>query len=304
MVYINIFIALTILVVAFCVGVLVSNRLKTVIRKALRKELRIKISADELKTVVRNPVPANHWCLKNKCIAHSLGEVNGSVYTNSLEALNNSVKRGFKVFETDITFTTDGVPVLWHQLVDEEIGSYSEFSNSRFDYRYTHMSLEDLLVYMCNNPDLFFVIDSKNFESYRVSSSIKEIIESKFTNNRDLYNRLIIQISSEEQYYQIEQLKVFKYYHYIFAHESNILDRLSFLVKNNIHTASVRINIIDTKQIELLKEKGVYSYAYAPYLYELDHLKAIEKYFKCGVYGVFSHCITDSDLNLISGGAK
>ena len=47
-------------------------------------------------------------------IAHAGGRIEGMNYTNSLEALNNSYKNGFRLFELDIIETSDGEFVAAH----------------------------------------------------------------------------------------------------------------------------------------------------------------------------------------------
>ena len=44
---------------------------------------------------------------KKRYIAHAGGEILGNTYTNSLEALNNSYKNGFRYFELDMIVTAD-----------------------------------------------------------------------------------------------------------------------------------------------------------------------------------------------------
>ncbi len=51
---------------------------------------------------------------KNRFIAHAGGRVQGKTYTNSLEALNESYKDGFRIFELDIIKTTDHQYVACH----------------------------------------------------------------------------------------------------------------------------------------------------------------------------------------------
>lgn len=47
-------------------------------------------------------------------IAHAGGIINGKIYTNSLDALNNSYKDGFRLMELDLTHTTDGAIIAVH----------------------------------------------------------------------------------------------------------------------------------------------------------------------------------------------
>lgn len=71
-------------------------------------------------------------------IAHAGGIIKGVMYTNSLEAINNSYNKGFRYIELDFNWTNDGELVLIHDWDDEfaelfdvspEQYSFSEFKN-------------------------------------------------------------------------------------------------------------------------------------------------------------------------------
>ena len=47
-------------------------------------------------------------------MAHALGGINGQAYTNSKEAIENSYKKGMKLFEVDIKLTSDEKLVCVH----------------------------------------------------------------------------------------------------------------------------------------------------------------------------------------------
>ena len=60
-------------------------------------------------------IPLSEYLLnKDRFIAHGGGKINGKTYTNSLDALNNSYRNGFRLFELDIIKTADNVYVASH----------------------------------------------------------------------------------------------------------------------------------------------------------------------------------------------
>ena len=151
---------------------------------------------------------------------------------------------------------------------------------------------------MVSHPFLYFLIDSKDFQSYQVCSLIKKIIDTKFGACVDLYKRLIIQISSEKEYYEVNKLNCFSNYHYIFAKDKNIIDRIPFLIENNIFTVSIRNNMVNIDHLKILKNKNIYTYVYSPFSFELDNIGIIRDYIKKNAYGVFSNSITNNELCL------
>ncbi|MEM6724609.1 MAG: hypothetical protein AAF598_11255, partial [Bacteroidota bacterium] len=61
------------------------------------------------------PNQVQNWSKdRNRFIAHAGGMIEGHTYTNSLEALNTSYKKGFRLFELDILQTSDGAFVAAH----------------------------------------------------------------------------------------------------------------------------------------------------------------------------------------------
>ena len=77
----------------------------------------------------------NLWKLSpipEQFIAHAWGEINGEIYTNSLEALTYSYEQGAKFFELDILETVEGKLIAAH---DEDSISTLEINgiNDRFE---------------------------------------------------------------------------------------------------------------------------------------------------------------------------
>ena len=51
---------------------------------------------------------------KPQPIAHALGCIGGNIYTNSREAMINSIEKGYKYLEVDIDSTSDGIFIASH----------------------------------------------------------------------------------------------------------------------------------------------------------------------------------------------
>lgn len=100
-------------------------------------------------------------------IAHAFGCSDGMPeYTNSLEALQNSYNKGFRIVETDILLTSDEDIVLAHDwysspLFLEAVPTKTEFKNSLIDSRFHSMDLDDLISFMLTHTDLYVLLDTK-----------------------------------------------------------------------------------------------------------------------------------------------
>jgi glycerophosphoryl diester phosphodiesterase len=70
---------------------------------------------------------------KRFIIAHAGGKIDGFIYTNSLEALNSSYKKGCLLFELDIQETSDGKLIAVHDWEEfKKITNYQGEKNRRY----------------------------------------------------------------------------------------------------------------------------------------------------------------------------
>src|SRR5690606_12167557 len=106
-------------------------------------------------------------------IAHAGGGINGDVYTNSLEALNLSYEKGFRLFELDIIKTSDNVFVAAHDwkgwakrtgYKDETPVSLKIFKENPIE-AYTPMDIHDINRWFKNHPDAILITDKVNTPS-------------------------------------------------------------------------------------------------------------------------------------------
>ena len=105
-------------------------------------------------------------------ITHALGSLDGLTYLNSRESFINFYDKGCRLFEVDLTKTSDGVWVCRHnwkeplgQWDGEErrVLSSEEFLNTPIYGKYTPMTFEDLLKLLKEYPDAFVMVDSKQY---------------------------------------------------------------------------------------------------------------------------------------------
>ncbi len=165
------------------------------------------------------------WHDDHVVIAHALGTVDGRSETNSLEALQDSYERGFKVFETDFCLTSDGYLALRHDfeedsyftfeqdMDDTKVMSKDEFLSTPIKGIYTPILLDDLIAFMNEHNDVHIVTDSKSSDKETVVEQfkkLKEIVEA--TGNPTLYDRIIVQLYSYDMLEYVESVHQFKNY--------------------------------------------------------------------------------------------
>lgn len=133
-------------------------------------------------------------------IAHAGGAIDGNKYTNSLEAVKQSIANGYKFIELDLLVTKDGKIVAahdWryfnritgHQHLDKQALSVSEFRKRKIHGKYTPLSDVEINELFAANPSLVLVTDKiKDFK--------KLVATFKFT------DRIIVEVFSIKDYHR------------------------------------------------------------------------------------------------------
>lgn len=105
---------------------------------------------------------------KQHLIAHAGAAIDGNVYTDSREAVENSIKTGRKYIEIDLIETSDGHYVAAHdwELVNKMVGrtgnepmTLAEFKNAKLLGKYTSMDTKDIVALFEKYPDWIMVSD-------------------------------------------------------------------------------------------------------------------------------------------------
>jgi hypothetical protein len=144
-------------------------------------------------------------------VAHAGGGLRGSTYTNSLEALDYNINRGFLFFELDFDFTSEGSIVCIH---DFEMGGSIAFGKplkhkptlDQFNYMvanvfdYTNCTLQSLANWMIKNPKATIITDVKNFNNNLIA--LEKII-NKLPNAKA---RVIPQIYKPDDFFKVKSL--------------------------------------------------------------------------------------------------
>jgi len=136
----------------------------------------------EPETEAPEPVHFTHEQLT--LVAHAGGAISGYVYSNSLEAFEESVVHNIQLLEVDFMPTSDGVIVLTHVWqgmpsripgAGTHIMSHDEFLSARLFNRYTTMDLSMLIDFLDEHPDVRIVTDTKDgYDNYTALYVIAE----------------------------------------------------------------------------------------------------------------------------------
>jgi len=121
-----------------------------------------------------------------RLIAHALGQADGVPYLNCREGFENAWKNGCRLFEVDLTKTSDGVWVCRHSWQDS-LGqwdgekarklSLKEFTENPLMGKYKPLTWSDLVLLACEYPDASFILDTKHYSFRNNLSTIRDYTE-------------------------------------------------------------------------------------------------------------------------------
>lgn len=154
-----------------------------------------------------NPPAASPAHIPGRLIAHAGGALNGLPYTNSLQALDQHYAAGFRLFELDFEWTSDGRLVLVHDWilashqfgVPEHVFSYDEFIHDHRRDGSHQLTFEELHAWLLAHPDASVVTDTK--------ASNQRLIQYLSANAVDVHAQFIVQI------YRLSELQAARNFH-------------------------------------------------------------------------------------------
>ena len=211
------------------------------------------LSAKENKIVSDSMLTNN-----NNFIAHGGGHINGLIQSNSYEAVQNSISKGYYYIELDLNMSLDNEIVFlssWdyfkkitnHNYEKNKPLSYDQYLKTKISDKYNVLTIEKINKILDSHKDLNFIFDK--FNNFKM-------IKNKFSD----INRLHIEI------FGIKNYIIASYYNFpnkIFNTNLDILDKLLIKVFN-IKNIAISTRDIEKNQDylqELIKNKGnVYAF--------------------------------------------
>ena len=200
-------------------------------------------------------------------IAHAGGSIDNLKYTNSLEAIQNSIDRGYKLIEIDLIETSDQKLVaahdweLFQKLTDccnKKILTLKEFNSAVISKKFKPVDYKKINEIFLENKDLILVTDkSNNFD----------LINDLFNFDKD---RIIVEIFGRKNYFEA----------------------IKKGIKNPLYSASIEnteneIDFILDYKIKMISVSS------------LDFIKNFNDYKKLKQNGVIIFVYTSNDLDFI-----
>ena len=222
--------------------------------------------------------------VENSYVAHALGGINGTTYTNSKEALANANDKGFKFYEADIRLTSDGELVLTHgwDMFEGNPTSYSSFMESLVQGSYTAMDFADLVQFMSEYSDVYIMLDFGEQDFEYTKKAYEKIVD--IAKDPEILDRMIVGGHSTKMIEAIQEVYDFKLYNLYWANKKNRVDEridtkeefLEYCRTNMITSVSTSVSTYQTeeKAIKYLRDNGL-----IVYLYTIDDETEAKRYF-------------------------
>ncbi|MDP1510152.1 phosphatidylinositol-specific phospholipase C/glycerophosphodiester phosphodiesterase family protein [Paenibacillus ottowii] len=245
----------------------------------------------------------------HRVISHAMGAVDGLAYTNAREAFVENYKKGSRVFEVDLMFTSDGHLVARHEWTksftkqmqqEYAVGtkqggkpwSYHQFKNTPIHGSYTPLDWKDVLDLLENYPDAYIVTDTKEQDPAQIKQLFAQLTRQAQEKNPELLSRIVPQIYNEEMLQTLRNIYPYTSIIYtLYATEDQDDEIIRFVQHNEITAVTLPENRVRGDLVESLRQAGAVCYVNT-----INELKDATEYEQMGVQGFYTDVLTEKEL--------
>lgn len=284
-----------------------TNAVEHVLGKALTSA-EIQIKYNVLDIAPKKP-EAYEWT-KNRLVAHALGGINGASNTNTIEAMKESYRNNFKLFEVDLLPTSEGKLVASHNFYEilaskygspipsqysVEVPTLAEFLSFNVKGMYKPMDLTQLVSIMSANPDIFMITDTKITDTVQAQSQFKELVKTAKEIDETVLDRIIPQIYNEQMYDVVMNEYPFKSIVYtLYATSSSNQQALQFVTSKGMKVVVIPPERLNEQDLSLFNSYGIKVYTHT-----INDQEEMKRYLRMGVYGFYTDFISPSQFDTI-----
>ena len=243
----------------------------------------------------------------HRTIAHALGGLDGKEYLNSRESFLSMYNQGVRLFELDLSRTSDGVWVCRHNW-NESMGQWEgtgkkvlterAFTSNKIYGKYTPMTLEDFFLLLKDYPDAFVMIDSKQYSVRNYQMTLEDYCEyveiAQAAGAGEVLDQIIPEIYSKAMFPGTAMIYSFPSYIYSLWQEYSTEDLeeiASFCREKKIPAATIYWKYWSDEAEEIFEKQGIHLFVYTVY----DWNQAL-KYIAAGAEGICTDFLTTEDL--------
>ena len=243
-----------------------------------------------------------------KTVAHALGGIGNETYINSKESFIASYQMGCRLFEVDLTRTSDHVWVCrhnWNQSLGQWEGdkrkvlSLEEFLSRPIYGKYTPMTFQDLLVLLKDYPDAFVMLDSEQYSVRNYQRTIEDYSEyvelAQEAGAQEALSQLIPEIYNQAMF--SGTALIYRFPSYIYSlwqeySEEELEEIASFCEEKKILAVTVYKQYWSEKVQDIFDRKGI-----RVYIYTVNDRDKAQYYLEKGAAGICSDYLLDKDIS-------
>ena len=243
----------------------------------------------------------------HRTIAHALGGLDGKEYLNSRESFLSMYNQGVRLFELDLSRTSDGVWVCRHNW-NESMGQWEgtgkkvlterAFTSNKIYGKYTPMTLEDFFLLLKDYPDAFVMIDSKQYSVRNYQMTLEDYCEyveiAQAAGAGEVLDQIIPEIYSKAMFPGTAMIYSFPSYIYSLWQEYSTEDLegiASFYREKKIPAATIYWKYWSYEAEEIFEKQGIHLYVYT-----VNDRNQARKYIAAGAEGICTDFLTTEDL--------
>ena len=245
----------------------------------------------------------------NSLMAHALGAMDGKAYHNTMAAYENAMTKGYKYYEVDLSMTVDGRMVLCHGWTESNCTHTGFEYSDDLDKTMTYKKLMSLKVHgnpqidlrsfyreMKKHADHLYEFDMHSIKGKRAVEIIKETIRDCKC-DREVLDRVLMQVYTNKMYRAVDQTYHFKYYQYLIGKpEKNFYEKLPILIDEGICAAAIHVKKVCPEYINALRNAGIYVLAFTV----TDDAEQAQHLLDMGVNTICTDYVAPSDLETVA----
>ncbi|WNS42748.1 phosphatidylinositol-specific phospholipase C/glycerophosphodiester phosphodiesterase family protein [Paenibacillus sp. MMS20-IR301] len=248
-----------------------------------------------------------------RVVAHAMGGIHDSTYTNSLDAFIANYEQGTRVFEADLLLTSDNKLVARHEwtanmskLLGQQtvlpadkqgtVLSYEEVMDSPILEIYSPLDIDKIMNLLVIYPDAYLVTDTKELEPEKVTKQFQLIVEAAEKRDPALLQRIVPQVYSRDMRDVVNQVYAFPEMIFTLYQTQDSDETVIEFVKQT----GVDITMPTTRATKSFVRKLTNAGARV-YVHTVNDEEEIRELSRMGVNGFYTDFVSENDLNLIKG---
>lgn len=191
------------------------------------------------------------WAERYGMIAHGLGAVKGITITDSREAFERNYARGYRVFEVDFLFTSDGRIAArhdWGSTMAKRLGlpttgavpTFATFKATRMRKGLTPIGAADIVDLMKRHPDAYVMTDFKDSATSAHVRAVQQILDAGGSAT-EVRRRLIVQIYQESDLAPLRKLGIANVVYTFYRLKTSVARALDFAQANGVRVITIPV---------------------------------------------------------------